>query len=121
MVADDAPPAGIPVGESHGELPQGGGSGYAFHVNLIPWNPVYGLQYQRPDRERVAAFVQGLRARGTPTRARVARGVHSDGAWAKLERTHGARDLGARGRGSAGDARRDPKRDIERHVVSGER
>src|SRR5438094_10655507 len=24
MVADDAPPAGIPVGESHGELPQGG-------------------------------------------------------------------------------------------------
>src|SRR5206468_3107446 len=67
MVADDAPPPGIPVGESHGELPQGGGSGYAFHVNLIPWNPVYGLQYQRPDRERVAAFVQGLRARGIPT------------------------------------------------------
>ncbi len=97
MVADDAPPAGIPVGESHGELPQGGGSGYAFHVNLIPWNPVYGLQYQRPDRERVAAFVQGLRARGIPTTVRLERGVDIDAACGQLQRTHGAPDFVAPG------------------------
>src|SRR5437879_1547063 len=97
MVSDDAPPAGIPVGESHGELPQGGRSGYAFHVNLIPWNPVYGLQYQRPDRERVAAFVQGLRARGIPTTVRLERGVDIDAACGQLQRTHGAPDFVAPG------------------------
>src|SRR5438445_99875 len=105
MVADDAPPAGIPVGESHGELPQGGGSGYAFHVNLIPWNPVYGLQYQRPDRERVAAFVQGLRARGIPTTVRMERGVDIDAACGQLQRTHGATAPGNPNPGLAGSGR----------------
>src|SRR3989454_272044 len=105
MVADDAPPAGIPVGESHGELPQGGRSGYAFHVNLIPWNPVYGLQYQRPDRERVAAFVQGLRERGIPTTVRLERGVDIDAACGQLQRTHGATAPGNPNPGLAGSGR----------------
>src|SRR3989442_4331346 len=73
-VADDGPDVGIPIGESQGEVPRGG-LGYAFHVNLIPWNPVYGLQYRRPGRERVEAFVRELRARGIPTTVRLERGV----------------------------------------------
>ena len=112
---DDAPPAGIPVGESHGELPQGGGSGYAFHVNLIPWNPVYGLQYQRPDRERVAAFVQGLRARGIPTTVRLERGVDIDAACGQLQRTHGAPDLVAPGSKGTREQGNDSRSAIAKH------
>lgn len=90
MVAEDAPAPGIPVGESQGDLPQEDPTGYAFHVNLIPWNPVYGLQYQRPGRERVSAFVGELRARGIPATVRVERGVEIDAACGQLQRTHGA-------------------------------
>lgn len=89
MVAEDAPASAIPVGESQSE-PQEGLSGYAFHVNLIPWNPVYGLQYQRPGRKRVASFVRELRARGIPATVRVERGVEIDAACGQLQRTKGA-------------------------------
>jgi len=88
-VTDDGPDAGIPIGESQGEVPRGG-LGYAFHVNLIPWNPVYGLQYRRPGRERVEAFVRELRARGIPTTVRLERGVEIDAACGQLQRTRGA-------------------------------
>jgi len=97
VVADDGPDVEIPVGESQGEVPRGG-LGYAFHVNLIPWNPVYGLQYRRPGRERVEAFVRELRARGIPTTVRLERGVEIDAACGQLQRTRGA---GARAAGPA--------------------
>jgi len=87
-VADDGPDVGVPIGESQGEVPRGG-LGYAFHVNLIPWNPVYGLQYRRPGRERVEAFVRELRARGIPTTVRLERGVEIDAACGQLQRTRG--------------------------------
>lgn len=61
-----------------------------FHVNLIPWNPVYGLQYRRPGRDRVEAFVRELRARGVPATVRLERGVDIDAACGQLRRTHGA-------------------------------
>ncbi len=61
-----------------------------FHVNLIPWNPVYGLQYRRPGRDRVEAFVGELRARGVPATVRLERGVDIDAACGQLQRTHGA-------------------------------
>jgi len=89
VVADDGPDVGIPVGESQGEVLRWG-LGYAFHVNLIPWNPVYGLQYRRPGRERVEAFVRELRARGIPTTVRLERGVEIDAACGQLQRTRGA-------------------------------
>lgn len=64
------------------------GSGQAWHVNLIPWNPVYGLQYRRPGKERVEAFSRELRSRGVPATVRLERGVEIDAACGQLRRTH---------------------------------
>ncbi|HEY3248367.1 MAG TPA: 23S rRNA (adenine(2503)-C(2))-methyltransferase RlmN [bacterium] len=62
----------------------------AFHVNLIPWNPVYGLQYRRPGPRRVEAFAQEVRRRGVAVTVRLERGVDIDAACGQLRRTHAA-------------------------------
>lgn len=59
------------------------------HVNLIPWNPVYGMQYRRPHPERVHAFQTELLQCGVPATVRVERGVEIDAACGQLQRTHG--------------------------------
>ena len=61
----------------------------SWHVNLIPWNPVYGMQYRRPARARVDAFVHELERRGVPATARLERGVEIDAACGQLQRTRG--------------------------------
>ncbi|MGH2348671.1 MAG: 23S rRNA (adenine(2503)-C(2))-methyltransferase RlmN [bacterium] len=61
-----------------------------YHVNLIPWNPVYGLQYRRPSRGRVEAFADALRRRGIAVTVRVERGIEIDAACGQLRRTHAA-------------------------------
>lgn len=63
--------------------------GQSWHVNLIPWNPVYGMQYRRPDRSRVEAFVRELERRQVPATVRLERGVEIDAACGQLQRTHG--------------------------------
>lgn len=63
--------------------------GQSWHVNLIPWNPVYGMQYRRPDRARVEAFVGELERRGVPVTVRLERGVEIDAACGQLQRTRG--------------------------------
>ena len=63
--------------------------GQSWHVNLIPWNPVYGMQYRRPDRARVEAFVRELERRGVPVTVRLERGVEIDAACGQLQRTRG--------------------------------
>jgi 23S rRNA (adenine2503-C2)-methyltransferase len=63
--------------------------GQSWHVNLIPWNPVYGVQYRRPSRERVDAFVGALTHRGVPATVRLERGVEIDAACGQLQRTRG--------------------------------
>lgn len=60
------------------------------HVNLIPWNPVFGVQYHRPDPARVRAFRAALVQRGVPATVRLERGVDIDAACGQLYRTHGA-------------------------------
>jgi 23S rRNA (adenine2503-C2)-methyltransferase len=77
----------IPVGTSQTDASNWGN---AFHVNLIPWNPVYGLQYQRPARARVEAFVGEVRRRGIPVTVRLERGVEIAAACGQLQRTAGA-------------------------------
>lgn len=62
----------------------------AFHVNLIPWNPIFGVQYRRPDAARVAAFRAELVDRGVPATVRLERGIDIDAACGQLYRTHGA-------------------------------
>ena len=80
--------------------PGSGQAGQAWHVNLIPWNPVYGLQYRRPGKERVEAFSQELRSRGVPATVRLERGVEIDAACGQLQRTRLAAP-GTRERGNA--------------------
>jgi len=63
--------------------------GQTWHVNLIPWNPVYGIQYRRPERARVEAFVRELDRRAVPATVRLERGVDIDAACGQLQRTRG--------------------------------
>jgi 23S rRNA (adenine2503-C2)-methyltransferase len=75
---------GIPVGVSRTNIARGSNP---FHVNLIPWNPVYGMQYRRPARARVEAFVSELRQRAVPVTVRLERGVEIAAACGQLQRT----------------------------------
>jgi len=65
----------------------------AWHVNLIPWNPVYGVQYRRPGRSRVEAFVSMLERAGVPATVRLERGVEIAAACGQLQRTHGLQPI----------------------------
>ncbi|HEX4841928.1 MAG TPA: hypothetical protein VFV60_07145, partial [bacterium] len=88
-----------------------------FHVNLIPWNPVYGMQYRRPARARVEAFVRELRQREVPVTVRLERGVEIAAACGQLQRTTeaaagapavpaaGEKALPRRGRNRVGEGR----------------
>jgi 23S rRNA (adenine2503-C2)-methyltransferase len=66
----------------------GGGS---LHLNVIPWNPVYGLQYRRPSFPAVQRFAGLVRAGGVAVTVRVERGVDIDAACGQLRRTHAGR------------------------------
>ncbi len=74
----------IPVGIAPPDVVRGSNP---FHVNLIPWNPVYGMQYRRPARARVEAFVSKLRQRAVPVTVRLERGVEIAAACGQLQRT----------------------------------
>ncbi|HEU4797673.1 MAG TPA: 23S rRNA (adenine(2503)-C(2))-methyltransferase RlmN [bacterium] len=76
----------------------------AWHVNLIPWNPVYGMQYHRPGRGRVEGFLTELDRRGVPATVRLERGIEIDAACGQLQRTHGLTEGGDAATRSAGDA-----------------
>jgi 23S rRNA (adenine2503-C2)-methyltransferase len=75
-------------------------AGMLAHVNVIPWNPVYGLQYQRPSVEAVRRFVAIIRAAGVAATVRIDRGVDIDAACGQLQRT-----ADAAGRPTAAEAR----------------
>jgi 23S rRNA (adenine2503-C2)-methyltransferase len=63
-------------------------------VNLIPWNPVEGLGFQRPGPERVRAFQDALRAHGLPVYIRTPRGDDVDAACGQLAaRAYGGEPL----------------------------
>ncbi len=83
---------GFPVGRS---LESAAPRGWAFHVNLIPWNPVPGLPYRRPSRERVEAFARVLRRAGVPVTVRLERGVEIEAACGQLRRTRLPASTGA--------------------------
>ncbi|MGH2670878.1 MAG: 23S rRNA (adenine(2503)-C(2))-methyltransferase RlmN, partial [bacterium] len=69
-----------------GRLLSGGGT----HLNVIPWNPVYGLSYRRPAVGAVRRFARLVRAGGVPVTVRIERGVDIDAACGQLRRTHAA-------------------------------
>ncbi len=53
-------------------------------VNLIPWNPFAGPEFQRPSEDRVLGFQQIVRASGLPVYIRTPRGDDIDAACGQL-------------------------------------
>jgi 23S rRNA (adenine2503-C2)-methyltransferase len=62
------------------------------NINLIPYNPVAGLPYERPTKERVHQFVLKLRERGINAHVRKSRGLDIDSACGQLRRRETRRD-----------------------------
>ena len=56
------------------------------HVNLIPYNPVAGLSFDRPDPEAVSRFVAILRDQGVSVTVRKTKGRAIDAACGQLRR-----------------------------------
>jgi 23S rRNA (adenine2503-C2)-methyltransferase len=58
------------------------------HVNVIPFNPVEMLEFERPDPEGIERFAEVLRATGIPTTVRYSRGVEIAAACGQLRAQH---------------------------------
>jgi 23S rRNA (adenine2503-C2)-methyltransferase len=56
------------------------------HANLIPYNPVAGLPYQRPSAEAIRSFVAMVRSRGVSVSVRKPKGREIDAACGQLRR-----------------------------------
>ncbi|MEW4571461.1 23S rRNA (adenine(2503)-C(2))-methyltransferase RlmN [Tautonia sp. JC769] len=61
-------------------------SGRKAHVNVIPYNPVAGLPYQRPSAESVRRFERIVRDRGVSVSVRKTKGREIDAACGQLRR-----------------------------------
>jgi 23S rRNA (adenine2503-C2)-methyltransferase len=78
--------------------------GFQAHVNLIPYNPIAEVDYQRPDPMRVRDFMQTLDDRRVAVSVRRTRGLESDAACGQLRANLG-KPTGRVGR-FGGDRRR---------------
>lgn len=58
--------------------------GFQSHVNLIPYNPISEVDYQRPSDRRVQAFVEELKQRNVAVSVRYSRGLEKDAACGQL-------------------------------------
>jgi 23S rRNA (adenine2503-C2)-methyltransferase len=58
------------------------------HVNVIPFNPVDVLHFERPNAEVIERFANILREAGIPTTVRYSRGVEIDAACGQLRARH---------------------------------
>lgn len=56
------------------------------HVNLIPWNDVEGLRFQRPADDDLSAFIEELRRNGISVKVRKRKGSEIDAACGQLRR-----------------------------------
>ena len=62
-------------------------------LNLIPYNTIEGLPYQRPDREQAARLARRLHERGILTKLRLSAGQDVDGGCGQL-RARAVQDRG---------------------------
>jgi len=62
--------------------------GLRAHVNLMMYNPVRELPYERPSYEHALAFLEQLRAAGANAHLRHSRGLDTDAACGQLRRRH---------------------------------
>jgi 23S rRNA (adenine2503-C2)-methyltransferase len=67
------------------------------HVNLIPWNEVPGLPYQRPTPHAIQRMIQTLRQAGVSVKVRKRKGADIDAACGQLRRQAQATSPGAAG------------------------
>lgn len=58
--------------------------GFQSHVNLIPYNPISEVDYQRPDRHRIQTFMTALKERRIAVSVRYSRGLEADAACGQL-------------------------------------
>ena len=58
------------------------------HVNVIPFNPVEMLEFERPDPAGIERFAEVLRSTGIPTTVRYSRGVEIAAACGQLRVQH---------------------------------
>jgi 23S rRNA (adenine2503-C2)-methyltransferase len=58
--------------------------GFQSHVNLIPYNPISEVDYQRPDARRLQSFMDALKARHIAVSVRRSRGLEADAACGQL-------------------------------------
>lgn len=58
--------------------------GFQSHVNLIPYNPIQEVDYQRPSPKRIQAFVKALQEHHIAVSVRQTRGLEKDAACGQL-------------------------------------
>ncbi len=58
--------------------------GFQSHVNLIPYNPIDEVDYQRPSRKRINQFTDRLKTSGIAVSVRYSRGLEKDAACGQL-------------------------------------
>lgn len=58
--------------------------GFQTHVNLIPYNPISEVEYQRPNASRIQAFANVLRQQQIAVSVRYSRGLEADAACGQL-------------------------------------
>lgn len=58
--------------------------GFQSHVNLIPYNPISEVDYQRPKTERINNFVKVLKEKHIAVSVRYSRGLEADAACGQL-------------------------------------
>lgn len=58
--------------------------GFQSHVNLIPYNPISEVDYQRPKTERINNFVKVLKDKHIAVSVRYSRGLEADAACGQL-------------------------------------
>ncbi len=62
--------------------------GFQSHVNLIPYNPISEVDYQRPDERQIQAFVKALKQQQIAVSVRRSRGLAADAACGQLRATN---------------------------------
>lgn len=58
--------------------------GFQTHVNLIPYNPISEVDYQRPNQKRIQAFQSALEDANIAVSVRYSRGLEADAACGQL-------------------------------------
>jgi 23S rRNA (adenine2503-C2)-methyltransferase len=64
--------------------------GFQSHVNLIPYNPISEVDYQRPDPKRIQAFAEALEQQHITVSVRRSRGLAKDAACGQLRASKSA-------------------------------